>query len=207
LKRSTHNSFSTEKESNKICNKPPINTAVERRASFDVSKRSEIEIAIIIEVWRIAGRIAESTNLLLAFRVPIRTALSAINSKYGNSTLEVLTKRSNSSILFNPLAKLFITNGINNSATITIDKKSKKNISRIFLAKSYFNLAFSDVSNVLNIGIYAELKVSSDIDCLNESGILNATRKISAKTPVPRNAARKMSLIKATRVFRNEKIE
>ena len=96
MKRFAQNSFSTEKKSNKVCNKPPINTAVERRESLDASKKSEIEIAIIIEVWRIDGRIAESMNLLLAFRVPIKTALSAINSKYGNSILEVLTKRSNS---------------------------------------------------------------------------------------------------------------
>jgi len=86
-------------------------------------------------------------------------------------------------------------------------RKTVKRIIKIFFAKSYFKLPSLLFLNSLNIGINEELKVSSEIERLNESGTLNDIKNISARIPVPKNAARKISRIKAIPALRNDKIE
>ena len=145
-------------------------------------------------IFKIIGAAAASAKRLWEFNIAEKKDDKETSNKNG----KVILVRSIAKLIFsmsptNPGA-INVTNiGMNICTKITIANKLKNNKLKTSLAK-LFDLFLPLTNSEEQLGTKAALKVPSENSLLKVFGILNATKKTSAKKLVPRNIAIKISL-------------
>ena len=146
-------------------------------------------------MFKIIGAAAAAANLLCEFRIAEKNDAKQIKNKKG----KVILVKFIAIVIFsksptNPGAITETNEGIKISTIIVKNSSPKKrrlNISFANLLEFFFPFKTSDEQ----LGTKAALNVPSENNLLNVLGILNATKKTSANTPVPRNIAIRKSLM------------
>ena len=132
-------------------------------------------------------------NLLCVFKIAEKKDAKLINNKNGKVILvKVMANSIFCASPSNPGAIRNTNNGI--SISMMIINKNKPKISKLKILLAKFSDNFFLFNRDEQLGTNAALKAPSENNLLNVLGILNATKKASAKGPTPRNAAINMSL-------------
>ena len=146
-------------------------------------------------MFKIIGDAEAAANLLCEFKIAEKKDAKLIKNKNGKVIrVKFIAKSIFSSAPLNPGAIRKTKSGIKSSINKTIKNRIKTNKLNIFVA-NLSELYFPFFNSDAQLGTKAALKVPSENSLLKVFGILKATKNASAKMPVPRKIAIKISLI------------